>query len=302
MKHFTSTDLCGPTLALTFFLSIHSLQAQAPVSVPSASNPASDEISSSTPNVPRPKTELPELVTDRPDFTESAEVVGKAVFQVESGFSFDKSTLEGERSRSISGPFPLLRLGISKRVEFRFAGDGYSWQRVSSVDNDERTNGRSDYSLGGKVKFFDQTKLLPDFAVIAAVTVPKGHPQFRSNGYDPEIKFCVAKDAPLGFALSSNFNFASVKDGSGRFLARALTLSAGHAVWRDLSMYAETYNVTIDRGLGTSTIVNAGLTHPIGKGAQVDILTGHSVAGRQVGWFVGVGLSIRQPLSPTIRN
>ncbi len=254
------------------------------------------------PAAPRPKIELPELVTDRPDFTESAEVVGRAVFQLETGFSLNKAALNGEKERSITGPFPLLRLGLTRRVEFRLAGDGYSWQRLTTNEADERAHGRSDFSLGGKVKFFDQTAVLPDFAVIAAVMVPKGHPQFRSTGYDPEVKLCVAKDAPAGFTLSSNFNFASVKDGDGRFLARALTMSAGHAVWRELSMYAEAYNVTIDRGMGTSTIVNAGLTHPIGRGAQVDVLAGHSVAGRQVGWFVGVGFSIRQPLIPTLRN
>lgn len=248
------------------------------------------------------KTELSALVTDRPDFTESAEVVGRAVFQMESGFTFDKFTLEGERSRSISGPYPLLRLGLSRRVELRFAGDGYSWQRTSSLTEDERANGRSDYSAGGKVKLFDQTRALPDFAVIAAVTLPKGHPHFRAAGYDTEFKFCFAKDAPLGFTVSSNVNLAPVKDAAGHYISRAFSISAGHAMWRNLSMYIETYNVTIDRNLGTSTILNGGLTHPIGKGVQVDVLTGHSVAGRQVGWFVGVGLSIRQPLIPSIRN
>jgi Putative MetA-pathway of phenol degradation len=250
----------------------------------------------------KPVTEQSELVTDRPDFTESAEVAGRAMFQVETGFAIDRSVLEGERSRSLTGPFPLLRLGVSKRVELRFAGDGYSWARLNSTGTEDHVRGRSDFSVGGKVKFFDQTTARPDFAVIAAVSVPKGHPQFRGGGYDPEVKLCFAKDAPLGFVTSWNINLASVSDEQGRFLGRAFSLSAGHAVWRDLSMYSELYNVTIDRSMGTSTVFNGGLTHPIGRNVQVDVLAGHSVAGRQVGWFVGVGFSMRQSLLPASRH
>jgi hypothetical protein len=253
------------------------------------------------PQSPPPKAEQPELVTDRPDFTESAEVAGRGMFQIETGFAVDKSLLEGERTRSLTGPFPLIRLGVSKRIELRFAGDGYSWSRLNSSSVDEHVRGRSDFSVGGKVKFFDQTSARPDFAVIAAVTVPKGHPNFRGGGYDPEVKLCFAKDAPLGFVTSWNVNLASVSDARGRFLGRAASLSAGHAVWRDLTMYSEIYNVTIDRGLGTSTVFNGGLTHPVGPNVQIDILAGHSVAGRQVGWFVGVGFSLRQSLLPAGR-
>lgn len=250
---------------------------------------------------PPPKAEQPELVTDRPDFTESAEVAGRGMFQIETGFAIDRSVLEGERSRSLTGPFPLLRLGVSRRVELRFAGDGYSWSRLNSTSVDEHVRGHNDFSVGGKIKFFDQTAARPDFAVIAAVTVPKGHPHFRGGGYDPEVKLCFAKDAPLGFVTSWNVNLASVSDERGRFLGRAASFSAGHAVWRDLSMYSEIYNVTIDRGLGTSTVFNGGLTHPVGRNVQVDVLAGHSVAGRQVGWFVGVGFSLRQSLLPAGR-
>ncbi len=263
-----------------------------------ASTPESDPSKSPAKPVP----EQSELVTDRPDFTESAEVAGRAMFQIETGFAIDRSILEGERSRSLTGPFPLLRVGVSKRVELRFAGDGYSWSRLSSTGAEEHVRGRSDFSIGGKVKFFDQTAARPDFAVIAAVSVPKGHPQFRGGGYDPEVKLCFAKDAPLGFVTSWNINLASVSDDQGRFLGRAFSLSAGHAVWRDLSMYSELYNMSIDRGLGTSTVFNGGLTHPIGKNVQVDVLAGHSVAGRQVGWFVGVGFSMRQSLLPAGRH
>lgn len=270
----------------------------------SAVDSAGTGVSRSAPAAVAPasaKPELPELVTDRPDYTESAEVVGKAIFQFESGVTLDKSTMDGERTRSLVGPLPLIRLGISKRMELRFAGEGYSWQRVVSAETAESARGRSDFSVGSKIKFVDQTKFLPDFAVISDLSVPKGSPAFRGAGYDPQVKLCLAKDGPMGFAFSSNLNFASVSDDFGRVFAKAYSLSAGHAIIGNLSGYWEAYTFTLGRdgnqsNLGYSTVFNSGLTHPIGNNVQLDVLAGHSVAGRPTGWFFGLGFSLRQPL------
>lgn len=237
-----------------------------------------------------------ELVTDRPDFTESAEVVGRANLQVETGFTFDKATLSGDLTRSLVGPLPLVRLGLSRRMELRLAGDGYTWQRFRSAGAMQSLGGRSDFSLGTKVKFFDQKGLRPDFAVIGAVSIPRGNPEFSSGGYDPEIKLCLAKDMPKGLAMSGNLNFSSTTDAEGRLFQRAASLSFGHAIHGDLAGYWEGYNVSLDRGLGSTTIFNMGITHPVSKRAQIDVSVGHSVAGIQTGWFIGVGFSIKQSL------
>jgi hypothetical protein len=46
--------------------------------------------------------ELPELVTDRPDFTESTEVAGTGVFQFENGVTLEKDRSAG--MHRIAGP------------------------------------------------------------------------------------------------------------------------------------------------------------------------------------------------------
>ena len=37
------------------------------------------------------KADLPEMVTDRPDYTESTDVVGKGMVQMENGFTVERS-------------------------------------------------------------------------------------------------------------------------------------------------------------------------------------------------------------------
>ena len=69
-------------------------------------NPAEKEI------VTDPK----EIVTDRPDITESAVVIPVGALQLESGFTWAKNRGKGTVDLSES----LLRLGLASRTELRF--------------------------------------------------------------------------------------------------------------------------------------------------------------------------------------
>src|SRR5690242_18428459 len=83
---------------------------------------------------------VPELVTDRPDFTESSEVVGPRVVQIESGFTLEQ---DDASTRQMTAPQMLVRVGIGRRAELRFAGDGFVSQSLSTAAGHVRTSGRS---------------------------------------------------------------------------------------------------------------------------------------------------------------
>lgn len=61
--------------------------------------------------------EVAPIVTDRPDFTEAAVVVGDGRFQIESGFTSERR----QGGRSLGLPEVLFRYGVSQRWELRFA-------------------------------------------------------------------------------------------------------------------------------------------------------------------------------------
>lgn len=64
--------------------------------------------------------DVPEIVTDRPDFTESSEIIPFGWLQIESGVS-----LEGDAvTRAFTAPSALLRFGLGLRTEFRFGAEG----------------------------------------------------------------------------------------------------------------------------------------------------------------------------------
>lgn len=244
--------------------------------------------------------EIGELVSDRPDFTESSEVVGKGVLQIETGIVGERYGNGADGTGGVTGPLPLVRLGVSKRFEFRFSGDGYSRQRLLARGS-EATGGASDGGIGGKVKLVDEKGARPAVAVIAGVSAPVGHSRFTSGGWDPEVKLCWAKDVPAGFAVSGNFNFSSVTDSEGRLWNRAVSLSAGHDLAFGLAGYFEWYDLSYDRGQGHGSLVNGGITRMIGKNAQVDVEVGHTVSGNSPGWFASIGFVVRRPIGLLMR-
>lgn len=234
-----------------------------------------------------------ELVTDRPDFTESTEIAPKGWLQVESGFQFDKA---GNTYGYTFGA-PLLRLGLARKFELRLATDGVVGMRDKP---DPIRRGLADSSIGFKYKFVNESKWLPAMSIIPSITLPTGHPMYTSKHVDPGAKFAMAKDVPLGFSVSGNINYGSLSDPLGRYHQSAATLSVGHGFGERFSGYWELYTFNCDeRSSGRMTVAQTGLAAAIGKNTQLDITVGRRLTSVGPDWLFAFGWATRHPLSPS---
>ena len=231
----------------------------------------------------------PELVTDRPDFTESSEVVGHHVVQIETGLRLEKSDAA---TRQVSTPQVLVRVGLGSRLELRFAGDGYVSQSVQTPAGQVRTSGHSDMELGAKVKFLTADAAGLDMAVIPFVSLPTASAGFGSTGYDPGVKLTWARELPQGFGLSGNINAASVTEDAGRRWEKEVSVSLGHSLGGAWGMYWEGYGALA--GGSCDCTVNTGVSRAIGENSQIDFEVGRGVSGAAQDWFVGVGFAVRR--------
>lgn len=233
--------------------------------------------------------EVPGIVTDRPDFTESSEVVPKGGFQFESGISY-----EGDAgARSVGAPSALMRIGLGGRAELRIGADGYLSEAVHGV----RTSGGSDLEIGGKVRLFNQDQIGVDLALLPAVSLPTGTAAFTSGGYDPSMKITWARELPAGFGLTGNVNWGSVSDDAGRFNQESLSLSLGHDLVAGWAGYAEIYGFSrLERDGARAITVNGGVARPVGDTIQFDIEAGRGLTSGAPDWFVGFGFAIRGPI------
>jgi len=232
---------------------------------------------------------VPELVTDRPDFTESSEVVGHRVVQVETGLTFEQ---DDPATRQVTAPQMLVRVGVGSRFELRFAGDGFISQSQKTPAGWARTSGGSDFELGAKYKFLDADRAGLDMSVIPFLSLPTASDGFSSNGVDPGFKLTAARDLPHGFGLSGNFNAAHVTTELGRIWEREVSVSLGHELAGPFGAYWEAFGTLV--GGGCDCTVNTGVALAIGGNSQVDVEVGRGVSGQAQDWFVGVGFAVRR--------
>lgn len=226
------------------------------------------------------------LVTDRPDFTESSEVVGPQRLQFESGFAYERSAGRG----SVTAPSSLARIGMGRRVELRVGTDGY----FSEGEGLTRVNGIADMEVGVKVRLFDAARAGVDIAVIPMVSLPTGSDEVSAGHADPTVKFTWARDLPAGFGLSGNYNLSSLSSEDGRFGQQALSASLGHDLALGFGSYLEIFGFTpMAPGSGAGWTIDGGVSHQIGRNLQFDVETGRGVTAEAPDWFLGFGVAIR---------
>jgi len=242
---------------------------------------------------PAAEPEVAGIVTDRPDFTESSEVVPKGGFQFESGISYEGDTAGGDRSRSFGAPGALLRLGLGFRTELRIAAEGL----ISEAIRGGRTSGYSDIEVGAKFRLFNQDQIGVDLALMPMVTLPTGADAFTAGAVEPVMTLAWARELPSGFGLTGNLNAGSVSDDAGRFPQQSVSFSLGHSLVAGWNGYLETYGFTrLERDGERAITVNGGVTRPVGDNIQFDLAVGRGLTDAAPDWFVGFGFSIRGPL------
>lgn len=252
-----------------------------------ASGPVPDDATAGKPPAP-PAAERGELVTDRPDFTESSLVVGKGIWQLETGAIYGG---EGT-ARAFAAPQALLRVGVSRTFELRFGTAGVVAEREGA--GFENTVGGADFELGAKLTLLDEEKHGIAMSVIPIVSFPTGSAAFSSGGVDPTVKLTWARDLPSGFGLSGNFNVMSQTEDDVRVNRGAWSLSLGHDLAFGWGGYAEVFGFSsLEKGGGQAVTFNGGITHGIGPDRQIDFTVGKGVSDAADDWFVSAGFSLR---------
>ena len=175
------------------------------------------------------------LVTDRPDFTESAETVPFESLQLESGYTYTKVCKISDHSL---GEF-LFRIGISNKIEVRVGLNSYTW----TTDPAGKLSGLVDSDLGVKIKLakadeeFDLFK--PDAAVVLMATLPTGSDEYKENYLQPIIKTAFGWDISKDFAMGTNINFSSARENGDSYTQLGASLSFGCSLSKKSGIYAE---------------------------------------------------------------
>jgi hypothetical protein len=246
--------------------------------------------------------EPPEMVTDRPDATESAVVVPRGYFQFELGWSHAEFDDQGIEAVADSFPELLVRIGLSRRVELRLGFDGYEWEEARLFGSEtERREGIKDTSLGVKVGLFEEKGARPQMAVMGTLNFPTGAEEFTDSRALPALR--VAFSNTLTERLSLGYNVGALllteeeADGTKRTSANAIwSVSLGIGITERLSGFVEALGTPVLDALGSSrSAFDGGLVYLVRPNVQLDLFGGTAISGDGPDWFAGLGVSFRLP-------
>ncbi len=243
------------------------------------------------------------LVTDRPDFTESTEVIPTAHLQFELGYIFTYDREQSERRRDQTFPEILVRIGIAPDFELRIGWEGYSIteelfdtpdRNGQIISREDTLQGSNDLTLGFKHKLFEQKGLLPHFGFIGAISVPSGSYEISSGDVDPTLILIWAYDINDTFAIAGNVGFSGVTEGIDRFLQSSASISLAMALSNQLGFYVEYFGLYPNsRDTDDAHYINGGFTYLINNNFQLDIRLGTGLNELADDLFVGFGFSLR---------
>lgn len=130
-----------------------------------------------------------DIATDRPDFVESSQVVGKGVFQFETGIVRERDRSDGIKTTLRSTP-TLLRYGLSDSLEIRLETDGALRQTVTGPTGSDTSRGTGDASIGLKwhLRDADAASGRPSLALLAHLDLDSGSSEFRAAGTVPSVR------------------------------------------------------------------------------------------------------------------
>jgi hypothetical protein len=230
------------------------------------------------------------LITDRPDFTESAFVVGRGVVQLEGGVTHADA---GDESAT-TVPELLVRWGITRGIELRVLTPTYAWIDGTGDDADGFLN----MALGAKIAlndgegdgFWGRTGA----ALIVATTLPTGSSDVSSDKLQPAATFSFAWDLSRSVSLGTNLGWARPEEDGNRFDTFYASVAAGVGVAESTSVFVELIGFDRERDRGPSTVTfQTGVTFLVNPDFQLDARLARRLTSEGPDFLIGLGASAR---------
>lgn len=238
------------------------------------------------------------LSTDRPDFVESSNVVGKGVFQVETSLAWERDRRNGVETRTRSTP-TLLRYGVTESVEVRIESEGLLRQTVSGGGVSGTDSGTADASLSAKwhLRDDDQASGQAALALIAGIDFDSGSRAFRGAGKVPVVRLVAEWDLPQDASVGVMPGvFYGKDDVTGeRYWGGILAATYSRPLSASLRGFVEIAGQELrsTRHGGNTVTFDTGVTYAIDRDTQLDFSINVGLNDRTPDLALAIGFSRR---------
>ena len=235
-----------------------------------------------------------EIQPDRPEITESARLVPRGSFQLETGLAFSRESRAGETAEHRLDTEADLRIGVARNIEVDLEGEPFA--RVRGPQDD---TGPGDITLGLRYRFLEgaeEEPWSPSLAIKPFVKLPIASEPIGSGRADFGVLFLASVALPLDFELEVNAGAAAVGQTHGSaYLGQAIVSAS---ITRDLApwIYAFVelfYNSRAQRDERDQFALNTGLVYRLTPTLTLDAGVQTSLLGQGPDYLIRTGLSVR---------
>jgi hypothetical protein len=209
-----------------------------------------------------------ELITDRPDQTESSSTIAKGSLQIESGIVL---AFEGEAgTRQLLAPTTLFRYAPVNNFELRVVSQ---FESVKEQQSTNSLNGISDLEVGAKLQVFKKEYVNIEVAFLSHAVLPTG--TFSADKKDVAVvnKICFSHRINAAMELGYNFGY-NINPQTENDLTYSIAL--GVAINDKLGLYIEPYGDVIAVENHISNF-DAGFTYLAKENVQLDFSFGTGI-------------------------
>lgn len=229
--------------------------------------------------------EIESIATDRPDQTETPDVVPFKYFQMETGFNVESRNKE----LSFMHPTILWKVGIFKSTELRL---------ITELSSQKDTAGNyrvglAPIEIGFKTAICEEKKARPKISFIAHMAIPYlSTKNQRTNYFAPNFRFTL--EHTLKKNISLGYNLGMEWDGDSPYPSFIYTIVNGVDITDRWYFYYEFFGDFPVNGASTHTF-DGGFAYLIKNNMQVDISGGFQLYPFVKGWYTSIGYSFRVP-------
>ncbi|MBN8569854.1 MAG: transporter [Ignavibacteria bacterium] len=247
-----------------------------------------------------------EIITDRPDKSESVETVGKNKLQIETGieYSLFKTELDafvpGTLSiRIFTLPTTLVRFGVLKNLELRlgfdfdFANSSLDYPLQPGLSNSQTTSlTLNPPTLGAKFEVAKGKGVVPDFSVLGTVKIPNVGDEVKQVKYfTPEFVLLFSNEIneKIGIGYNIGVEWSDDLEEKNYFYS----VSTGYSITPRLGTFFEFYGDLKTDIKNSSQNIDGGFSYLIKNNLQVDIYGGLGLTEEANNFILGTGIAYK---------
>ncbi len=232
-----------------------------------------------------------EIVTDRPDQTESSSTVGKKVFQMELGSTYLTFSDIGYKGFLI--PQMLLRYGITNGIELRLATQ-YEASKFGNAENKSSNNGLTDVQIGAKFQLLKKENVKTEIAFLSHILLPFSQENLLINEVGVVNKLSISHPISNRFGAGLNIGYDYLE--STNFLTYSLAI--GFGISEVVGFYMEPFGIWGESNIYESNF-DVGFTFLLNPNTQLDASYGFGLNNNMN--YYSIGFSWKVPSKSEVK-